>query len=490
MPVSSTYCVGPAFQLHTSASCPAARHMDIEQGVDACCATIICLPEIESQSDLFQSQLCFVMSTSAAVTHGFRASCERCRSQKLRCIPSSDTDTGAPCQRCARSKSAKSCVFSQRSRVGRGKAKASPRIRETNKPSHGTPLSSPKPHRPLHTNNASPNPSSEVAVDSVMGASLDALWNQDVFEFDSLYLSSSAQTSSQEMSFSTLCSNYSHAGESATSDKGIDEADDFGHQPDMQDLEFSSAGHNELTLQLDVPPAMEDGGELEGLSTLVAELFPYEKYISNSTKMDLQDYPIGDVISFSHRLSELVSTGSETEDFSHPHMPTTLLALSCYLTLTRTCLSVFTYLHNHLSQQMNEQHQHRPQDESSMTPRCLMQEKANTFRGLRLHQLQLRCLCASWSPIKKAVVLLISALTSIENSLELPQDIRLITPSRNDLKTNEVRVRGRRESSGSKSSLGETLIFALTKGQAFKTFRSQSRELRARVGDVEELLSL
>ncbi|KAK3299645.1 uncharacterized protein B0H64DRAFT_472740 [Chaetomium fimeti] len=47
-----------------------------------------------------------------------RASCDRCRGLKLRCVPSSDTAT-SPCQRCVRAKIPNSCVFSQRSRTGR-----------------------------------------------------------------------------------------------------------------------------------------------------------------------------------------------------------------------------------------------------------------------------------------------------------------------------------------------------------------------------------
>ncbi|KAK3995853.1 hypothetical protein QBC44DRAFT_388112 [Cladorrhinum sp. PSN332] len=47
-----------------------------------------------------------------------RASCDRCRALKLRCVPSSEAPTD-PCQRCLRAKATKSCVFSQRSRTGR-----------------------------------------------------------------------------------------------------------------------------------------------------------------------------------------------------------------------------------------------------------------------------------------------------------------------------------------------------------------------------------
>ncbi|OCK74289.1 hypothetical protein K432DRAFT_409989 [Lepidopterella palustris CBS 459.81] len=52
-------------------------------------------------------------------TAPLRASCERCRAQKLRFIPSTETDSGAPCQRCVRTKVSESCVFSSRSKTGR-----------------------------------------------------------------------------------------------------------------------------------------------------------------------------------------------------------------------------------------------------------------------------------------------------------------------------------------------------------------------------------
>ncbi|OJJ97690.1 hypothetical protein ASPACDRAFT_45787 [Aspergillus aculeatus ATCC 16872] len=50
-----------------------------------------------------------------------RASCERCRAHKLRCVPSIAGDPTGPCQRCAKAKIPRSCTYSRRLKTGRNK---------------------------------------------------------------------------------------------------------------------------------------------------------------------------------------------------------------------------------------------------------------------------------------------------------------------------------------------------------------------------------
>ncbi|KAI2669806.1 transcriptional regulator family: Fungal Specific TF [Penicillium roqueforti] len=57
------------------------------------------------------------MSASAKPTQSYRTSCDRCRLQKLRCVPSSDGEWLNTCQRCSRARVP--CVFSRRARSGR-----------------------------------------------------------------------------------------------------------------------------------------------------------------------------------------------------------------------------------------------------------------------------------------------------------------------------------------------------------------------------------
>ena len=57
------------------------------------------------------------MSASAKPTQAYRTSCDRCRLQKLRCVPSSEGDWLNTCQRCSRARVP--CIFSRRARSGR-----------------------------------------------------------------------------------------------------------------------------------------------------------------------------------------------------------------------------------------------------------------------------------------------------------------------------------------------------------------------------------
>ncbi|PLB40121.1 Zn(II)2Cys6 transcription factor domain-containing protein [Aspergillus candidus] len=66
----------------------------------------------------------------------YRTSCDRCRLQKLRCVPSFDSDWPSACQRCTRAKAP--CVYGRRARSGRRPKKPdSPSEEEALTPSSG-----------------------------------------------------------------------------------------------------------------------------------------------------------------------------------------------------------------------------------------------------------------------------------------------------------------------------------------------------------------
>ncbi|OCK74288.1 hypothetical protein K432DRAFT_272189, partial [Lepidopterella palustris CBS 459.81] len=222
-------------------------------------------------------------------------------------------------------------------------------------------------------------------------------------------------------------------------------------------------------------------GPLIDLTTLLAEMSPYENRLSKLSGNELHDYPIGDALFLSHRFYAILSNYSRlpaTDSTSHLSIPTTLLACSCFMTLTRIYSSIFGHLHGQLSQMLEAHSGH--QSRSSAYPS--IEADIHLYRGLRLRQLQSICICAGRDPAEKAVSMLLSSPGGSEGILGLPLDVRIVAISGAEAQGEQMsRLKG---IGGEKTVLFEEGSMAvLTNDRLYKTMRKQAKQLR---GKIEE----
>ncbi|KAM5430124.1 hypothetical protein McanMca71_007989 [Microsporum canis] len=442
------------------------------------------------------------MSTSIAPP--LRASCDRCRAQKLRCVPSSTADATAPCQRCLKAKSPKSCIFSQRLRTGRavksaGVADSRQATRREKEKSPGLPgmsafaLSTPSPSecsavekRNVGQAHRGPSRSKgkidamdvgfEDAVPSTGGATedlLDAvvdLWDHG----------SNNNIILQPSSFAF-------------------EADELSASPEMSDYPFDTNPYldtQDFLLPLPYPTPVgvdmemdmlmaEKPGPLVDLTALLAKMSHYESQISKLPGGDLDSYPIGDALFLSQRFFTVLSEHEQVhsiEASSHLDMPTKLLTLSCYMTLTRIFSSVFGYLYDRLCQLPEATF---PLDSGTHSVSSLPDMHA--YRGLRLGQIQPICACAgkeSATRVRKAVSMLLGSLSGAERMLGLPPDVRVMANAHAGKVVSTLAEQGDERM----MVLEDGLLIGLANSRLHKVVKEQARELRGKVDDVYEVL--
>lgn len=260
-----------------------------------------------------------------------------------------------------------------------------------------------------------------------------------------------------------------------------------GDKADFNGLTFSPADTPQADNSVDVDMStVERPSPIVELTALLAEMPPYESQLSKLTGGELHNYPIGDALFLSSRFYAILSECSQLSPASAAaqlNTPTMLLALSCFMTLTRIYTLVFGHLYERLSRALEA---HSGQG----TRKCghlAVGADVQSYRGLRLSQLQPICLCAGWDPTKKAVSMLLSSLGGAEGWLRLPSDVRIIAVNGAD---------GQEEQTTTWQGVcrEKTVLFeegsmaTLTNGRLHKTVRKQAKDLRTQVEEVEELL--
>ena len=213
---------------------------------------------------------------------------------------------------------------------------------------------------------------------------------------------------------------------------------------------------------------------------------PYESRLSKLSGGELHNYPIGDALFFSHRFYAILSDYNHlppTDSISRLSTPTMLVALSCFMTLTRIYSHIFGYLHDQLSGMLEAHSAH----ESKNCAYPSMGADIHSYRGLRLSQLQPICLCASWDPTKKAVSMLLTSLGGAEGWLGLPPDVRIMAISGTKAQGEQT---SRLEGIGGKKTVlfEEGSMAALMNGRLYKTMEKQAKELRGKIEEIERLL--
>lgn len=330
-----------------------------------------------------------------------------------------------------------------------------------------------------------------VAVDHAPEGSMSDIWQHDATVLDTFSIDSFLQqpssilfgTTSAFIDDTSACGQ----GDSTTASTETSHYINSDTHTEFQGLPLSPSNISQADSGNDMDILTEERpSPLVDLTALLAEMSPYESRLLKLSGGGLHDYPIGDALFFSHRFYAILSDYSHlpsTDSTSLLSTPTMLLALSCFMTLTRIYLPIFAHLQENLSQ-MLEAHSAQ-QSRSCAYPS--MGADIRSYRGLRLSQLQPICLCTGWDPTKKAVSMLLSSLGSAEEWLGLPPDVRIMAVS-------ATKAPGE-QTSRFKGSGGETMVLfeegsmaSLTNGHLYKTVGKQAKELRRKIEDVQELL--
>ena len=364
----------------------------------------------------------------------------------------------------------------------------------------GSPSPSPEMERPnplefsptKHTPRTLSMDDNTVAADCASEGSMAEYWQHDTRLFDSFSLEAFLQQPSNLL-FGVndpaliddirICG----PGEGTTATMEISDSVDSSAHAGSQGFTLSPSNTPRADSDVNMDVLSEERpGPLVDLTALLAGMSPYENRLSKLSGGELHNYPIGDALFFSHRFSAILSDYNHLppkDATSHLSTPTMLLALSCFMTLTRIYSPIFAYLHEQLSQMLEAHSAH----ESRNCADPSIGADIHSYRGLRLSQLQPICLCANWDPTKKAVSMLLSSLGGAERWLGLPAEVTIRTiPGTGAPGERTSRSKG---IGGQKTVLFEEgSMAALMNGRLYKTMEKQAKELRGKIGEVERLL--
>lgn len=331
-----------------------------------------------------------------------------------------------------------------------------------------------------------------AAVDCASEGSMSDFWQYDTRMLDSFSLDAFLQQPSNllfEANDSAFIVDTSacEQGNSITTSMKTSYSIDSSAHTEIQGISVPPSTTPWADSDVDLDMVTEEKpGPLVDLTALLAEMSPYENRLSKLSGGELHNYPIGDALFFSHRFYAILSDYSHlpcTNSTSQLSTPTMLLALSCFMTLTRIYSPIFEHIHEQLSRMLEAHSAH----ESRSCAYPSMGSDIHSYRGLRLSQLQPICLCAGWDPTRKAVSMLLSSLGGAERWLGLPPDVRIMAISGAEAQREQTsKLKG---IGGEKRVLFEEgPMAALTNGPLYKTVGMQAKELRRKIEEVEELL--
>ncbi|KAI0834359.1 hypothetical protein F5Y06DRAFT_157963 [Hypoxylon sp. FL0890] len=440
-----------------------------------------------------------IFAMEASNNAPLRASCDRCRAQKLRCVPSSSTDATAPCLRCLRLKTPVLCTFSQRLQMRRSRKNTSDSDSESRSIPRKEKSTSSLPGMSTFVLPGPPSPETQLrlpsppAKDKQCGSGTDS---------DTTMI-----TPDQEIS-----DFWSHEGNVLQIDTPPEPVDGAaGTLPgyynfDMANLDMPEflyeimGAPDSIPAEMDLKSDIDKLGDenplnpLVDLSGLLSEMAHCGSRLVKLPDSDRDNYPIGDAVLISQRFYTILFSYASTDPsvcLQHQDMPTNLLIISCYMMLTGIYSSVFGYLMEHILK-MREAHR-LTHSEPSLSLHYPLMGDMHAYRGLSLSQLRPVCICGGWDPEKKVVSMLLNSLGGAEELLGLPPDARVVPQG--------TQTQGG-EGSGSISSpeedreekrtvglFGERLVLASSHGHLYKNLKEQAQSLREKVAEVSQLLA-
>ena len=450
-----------------------------------------------------------------------RTSCERCRTQKLRCVPHPNSAAGAPCLRCVKAKLPDLCVFNLRSKTGRGASRSrklsengqgsaskdrekssssslpgmstfaltgvAPTFTEPSTSEHPTALPTTETLTMLDLDHV-PLSSATVNVESV----IPDYWQDNTTTLNTFSLDDFLDQSPSQLSD---LDNYGSTDEGSCP------------QPmNVTQTLFSAGSTAKLGFQdLALPPpntASLGHHQLDGFPddrtdllmhfvVLLTEMSSYESRLSKISGSMFHDYPIGDAIFLSHRFYDILldnnNNNNNRNTFSSPtsriSTPDFLLSSSCFVTLVR----IYSIIFDHLREYILQRPEMRSPQAFTEPPHSSLGADIHLYRGLKLLQLQPICFCSGWDPVKKAVSMLLDTLRSAEGLLGLPADSRIVDPpgteSQNE-QTSPIDTNGTEN-----TALVEEDSFDLSAHDSlYKMVRKQAVQLRAKIKTTHNLL--
>ncbi|RDW59234.1 hypothetical protein BP5796_12158 [Coleophoma crateriformis] len=314
------------------------------------------------------------------------------------------------------------------------------------------------------------------------------LWDYDSTALHSMSLDLTLQQSSHRL-FGTDAAVYPDESNHSDPRDGVAVSMKAGGTFDFGDFLLSPPETILTDMDMDIEMlAVDKPDPVADLTALLSKMSPYEHQLSKLSGGEFDNYPIGDALFLSQRFYNTLSDYgriSRLDSSSHLDIPTMLLRLSCYMTLTRIYSSIFGYLHDHLSQLRDLRPVHSAHEASRLAQPFKADVQA--FRGLRFSQLRPICLCASWDPAKKAMSMLLGSLADAEGVLGLPPDVRVVTPLRPEV-YGDGPMSPKENGDELPGLLEGGLMVALTNGRLYKTVKEQASELREKVKMVGDLL--
>lgn len=428
----------------------------------------------------------------SSTSNPLRASCERCRAQKIRCVPSSQSTTGAPCQRCTKANVPELCLFESRFKTGRtrrnrilpGTGGSSPPIM-SGKEKDTTSLPGMSTFTLSRSTTRSPDPDASAMPpvnqreaqflgidDSLATLDFSDPWQNDpvllnTFGFDDFHLLDDISYTKQAGFADSSMARFSF--DSPTDTK-------------LQNRQASCTGpitEFDMDMDMDVLYKERPSPAID-LTTILAEMCAYETRISKLADCPLHDYPVGDALFLSHRFhATLLRTNNNASGNSsgyYANTPTMLLAFSCFMTLTRTYSVIFDFLLEQLSQMLCGQYTNQCAD-------LPYGSDIHLYRGLRLSQLQSLCLCSNWNPARKAVTMLLKSLRDTEGFLALPPNLRAVASDNVDKHEQSIP-----STAENVSLFGESSMAMPTNDYLYRTMESQATRLKDQIERAESLL--
>lgn len=408
---------------------------------------------------------------------------ERCRAQKLRCVPFPDNPVG-PCHRCASAKVSHLCVFHQRVRTRRSRHN---RSSVENHSDQGSVRSVPSlPGTSVFS--ITPTPfTTENALASHSREPLDTGDDENDMGFDPLSVDALLHDSAViNFENDVALEEYQSKKPSIAANLGMYVDDQLSPAGVLLNGVNNVDAESNLTA---APTQNRDRVVL--LSSFISEIASYECRLSEQLGRELDKFPIGDALFFSYRFHDILWESSHC--FVNPpfyNVASTLLILSGFMALTRIVAAVFDYFHRQLTDLFKKHQQQEARATGGIGPGWPYLSDARLYRGVRLDQLELIMTDVDWDVavrVRKAASMLLNALGKAEKVLGLPADARVVHVDQGG-----VQNRGTPDLSGLSEEcgplVGEGIMTVLPNGIVYRSLRQQAGELRRKATDIDTLL--